>query len=233
MLLRFLLIALVFGAAPAWAQSGKKANSRPIDPASLPACPSDARIVETSLTCRCDTGGSLGSVWGSGPYTADSDICTAATHAGVIGSAGGAVQIAIQPGQSSYSGTSQNGVTTREWGAYDTSFAARRPSGSGDAVRLGASGLPVCDTIPDDAEFHSCRCDANAPEGSVWGSGPFTADSDICTAARHAGYIDVAGGDIHVIRVAGLGSYAGQESFGINSSAWGSYHSSIVFDWNR
>jgi len=63
---------------------------------------------------RCPQGGQLRAVWGSGVYTDDSSICTAAVHAGLIRlGSGGLVNIHIVPGRSEYRGSLQNGIETR------------------------------------------------------------------------------------------------------------------------
>ncbi|MEN0652756.1 MULTISPECIES: LCCL domain-containing protein [Hyphobacterium] len=73
---------------------------------------------------RCPERGnsSHGAVWGSGIYTDDSSICTAAKFEGWIGDAGGLVWIQILPGQQSYQAGSRNGLTTSAYGAYHGSF---------------------------------------------------------------------------------------------------------------
>lgn len=64
------------------------------------------------------------SLWGTGIYTFDSGVCTAAVHAGRFSrSKGGRVVVEIWPGQSSYVGSTKNGVTSSSWGSYDASFA--------------------------------------------------------------------------------------------------------------
>lgn len=63
--------------------------------------------------------------------------------------------------------------------------------------------------------------------GSVWGSGPYTADSCACRAARHAGVIGASGGLFKVSKSAGRDNYAGSDRNGIASLAYGSYGSSI------
>ena len=75
------------------------------------------------FTYQCPAGGRAGSVWGTGVYSDDSSVCTAAVHAGAIGFDGGRVVIEIRPGQSSYSASERNGVSSAEWGAWDGSFA--------------------------------------------------------------------------------------------------------------
>lgn len=62
-------------------------------------------------------------VGGSGPYTDDSSICTAAVHAGVIHAKdGGVVAIEIRPGQPSYQGSQQNYIKSGDCGPWSGSF---------------------------------------------------------------------------------------------------------------
>ncbi len=71
----------------------------------------------------CPAGGGARTVWGSDLYTDDSSVCTAAVHAGRITLAsGGTVTIEIRPGQSSYSASTRNGITTRSYGSWPGSF---------------------------------------------------------------------------------------------------------------
>lgn len=75
----------------------------------------------------CPAGGSLGgAVYGTGLYTTDSSICAAAVHAGRIApSRGGRVTIEIRPGAGAYAATAANGVASRSWGAYQSSYMFR------------------------------------------------------------------------------------------------------------
>lgn len=96
---------------------------------SMAACPSNiANASLTSpLTCACPPLSSLSVVWGSGAaYTADSHICTAAVHAGVITQqAGGRIVVTPSPGLSAYLGSTRNGVTTYSYGSYGHSYTIR------------------------------------------------------------------------------------------------------------
>ena len=175
---------------------------------------------QASVTCTC-TGAEEGSVWGSGPYTADSNICAAARHAGMIGAKGGIVTAIAAAGAETYTGTAANGVTSRDWGSYGASFSF------GGAIPAG----DPCTRMPADIERYACTC-TGAENGSVWGSGPYTADSDICAAARHAGVIGSGGGLVTALRVQGLASYAGSDLAGVATRDWGSYDTSIIFDLN-
>lgn len=220
-------LVLCLALTPGLAAAQAKGSNQPqqTDYSNAPACaavPGD----DAPLICNCPGGGTNGSVWGSGPYTADSDICTAARHAGAIGAEGGPLQLTRQLGQDSYSGTSQNGVSTGDWGSYGQSFAVA------SVMQASAAPiLPACGQLPGDADTLTCSCTANI-SGSVWGSGPYTADSNICSAARHAGYIEAEGGEVIVLRVPGLAAYTGSDFNGETTGDWGSYDASIIFNWN-
>ncbi len=87
------------------------------------ACPYNAKQIKASLVCSCAKSKTArGSIWGSGPYTADSSVCRAAVHAGVIRKSGGTVRITKFAGQNSYRGSSANGVVTSSWKKYPSSF---------------------------------------------------------------------------------------------------------------
>jgi hypothetical protein len=74
------------------------------------------------VAVTCAANGALGSVWGSGPYTDDSSICTAGVHAGVITQAGGRVVVEIRPGEPTYQGTQAHGVTSSDYGSWSGSY---------------------------------------------------------------------------------------------------------------
>jgi hypothetical protein len=82
-----------------------------------------AKFKQTSLSCtsyepgyegpvfcdgRCEQNGT---VWGTGPYVADSCICRAARHAGVISSGPGCFKVIVKPGADKYEGGEAHGVT--------------------------------------------------------------------------------------------------------------------------
>lgn len=72
------------------------------------------------VTCTCQASAPNGVVYGTGIYTSDSDLCTAARHAGAVGG-DGAVVAQGAPGCESYAGSTQNGVTSNAWAAWDRS----------------------------------------------------------------------------------------------------------------
>lgn len=66
------------------------------------------------------------SVWGTDVYTADSSICSAALHSGAIERTGGKVKITVLPGRNAYTGSERNGITSKNWGRYESSFRVER-----------------------------------------------------------------------------------------------------------
>ena len=74
-------------------------------------------------TIDCPPGGSFGTVWGTGTYTSDSSICTAAVHFGwITPDRGGRVSFQQVPGLDAYQGVAQNGVTSFDYGPWSSSF---------------------------------------------------------------------------------------------------------------
>ena len=75
-----------------------------------------------------------GGIWGSCPYTNDSSVAKAAVHAGLI-SAGQTATIRVYqlPDQGSYTGSTKNGVTTANYGAWNGSISLELP-GTGNGV---------------------------------------------------------------------------------------------------
>ena len=71
----------------------------------------------------CPDSGTASVVWGSDVYTDDSSVCTAAVHAGKITLAsGGRMVIKIRPGQTAYTSSTRNGVTTLAYGVWTGSY---------------------------------------------------------------------------------------------------------------
>lgn len=75
------------------------------------------------FTIQCPAGGTPRTVWGTTFYTDDSSICTAAVHRGAITlESGGPVTYEIAPAQDSYEGSTQNGITTLDYGPWGGTF---------------------------------------------------------------------------------------------------------------
>jgi hypothetical protein len=183
-------------------------------------------------TCQCSAVPAAGRVWGTDIYTADSSICRAAVHAGVITMAGGQVTVRGAAGCSAYLGTSRNGVESGQWGSYQHSFYFPG-KGDGQCTKIGAGGLcprrfkDVANRGPD-TEL-TCTCGTPSPTGSVWGSDIYTADSSICRAAQHAGVITADGGKVSVKAARGCNRYHGSTRNGVATGSWGKYEESFYF----
>lgn len=189
---------------------------------------------QDQLLCHCDSASTqTGTLWGDGRYTDDSNICRAARHAGMIGDDGGMVAVYAEPGLPQYAGTQRNGISSASWGSWSRSIAftwvdQSKLSSDYPALALSecpqnAQGLNVGDSL-------SCSCPSGLPSGSVWGSGPYTADSPICRAARHAGKIGTDGGNVKIRATAGQSSYKGSTRNGVGTSNWNSFPKSYRFD---
>jgi hypothetical protein len=75
---------------------------------------------------KCPANGRESTVWGTDIYTIDSSICNAAVHAGKLAlESGGSVTIELRPGESSYKGTTRNGIKTNDYPAYGRSFVVK------------------------------------------------------------------------------------------------------------
>ncbi|MCC6981838.1 MAG: hypothetical protein IT535_01075 [Bauldia sp.] len=200
-------------------------------------CPANAFSSDETLTCRCDITEPFAGVWGSGPYTSDSSICTAAVHAGLLSSAArpdgvhhtGTVTLNRSEGCPSYAPTTANGVTTLSYGSWDSSFFFPE---AGDGQCPGTiAGMDVCPAgLPSGVADLTCVCLPEATSiGVVWGTGVYTDDSAICPAAVHAGAITAAGGPVTVLRTLGQESYTASLSNGVDSRSYGSWQWSIMF----
>jgi hypothetical protein len=76
--------------------------------------------------------------------------------------------------------------------------------------------------------FFECHVTDCGDETTVWGTNPYTADSCVCAAARHAGVVGANGGTFRVARAAGHSSYAGSREHGVTSYPYGTYELSIT-----
>lgn len=161
-----------------------------------------------AVICPPLTGGPSRTVWGTDIYTHDSQVCTAALHAGAITGAGGATTLYIEQGLSSYQASDRNGVSSRSYGRWNGSFTFTAP------VRRAPMVIPA---TPVPATWQATARQLRGHVGSqvtvmcppgdfpepVLGGGsntPFSDDSSICTAGVYAGAITFArGGPVRIL----------------------------------
>ncbi len=82
------------------------------------------------FACTCPANFTPAPIWGSTYYADDSDICTAGIQAGQLNQvSGGLLYYTIGAGQTSYAGSTQNGITSQAFGSWSGSFAISGPKG--------------------------------------------------------------------------------------------------------
>jgi hypothetical protein len=260
-----------------------------------PAAPTTASGFSGKLGRRFDievVGQTDGNVWGTDVYTDDSHIATAAVHAGLVKAGERAiVTLTIVESPDQHRGTTRNGVTTRDYGSFSSSFILQRASDNAawrvrpqlldkGAKRSSAPGgsKPIVWDIeradvdgdhrvdlqfvperpaevitwrsPNGSELYAIkpRIDSRGASalvlrgefgtqldveitgrttGSVWGSDVYTDDSDIPTAAVHAGLLKPGEkGTITITIVKSPERYTGSSRNGVTTSDWGQGHPS-------
>ena len=183
----------------------------------------------------CSPGGTAHSVWGSDIYTADSSVCTAAVHSGLITyQQGGTVTIEVRPSRTLYGSSERNGVTTSDYGSYSQSFVFKTQF-AGEIMRQAEEQTPVrwnssaSMVSPEIGKTYKFKCPPGGKESSVWGTDVYTADSSICNAAVHAGKLTKDdGGSVTIELRPGESSYKGTTRNGIRTNDYGEYGRSFV-----
>jgi hypothetical protein len=196
-------------------------------------------------TVRCPPNGAAGSVWGTDVYTADSSVCTAALHSGLLDLAqGGVVQIVRESPAASYRGSARNGVRSNGFAAYPAAFRFSRgprpglleePVDDGPG-RTPPAGGPWARTLRDQRGVETAdpvvfECPAGGSAHTVWGTDVYTDDSSVCVAAVHAGVITFAqGGTVRAWRGPAQISFGGSERNGVSTTNYGHFDGSFAFD---
>ena len=178
------------------------------------------------------TGKLGGKIWGGRDniYTDDSSLSTAVVHAGVISVGETAiVKVTILPGQAEYPALTRNGVTSKNFGSFAGSYQ----------ITGKESGTLTSDAMlaPSDGKLTSFRGRVGEftfqvtgrTKGRIWGGHDFiyTDDSDIATAAVHAGVVkEGETGNVKVRFLGGLESYPSITCNGVTSNGYGSYSGS-------
>jgi hypothetical protein len=181
-----------------------------------------------TLVCMCPPNIG-GAVWGSGPYTGDSNICAAAVHAGVLLPNGGVVIAFLAPGQDLYPASTANGITTSDWGGYRYSFGF----GATQAATTEPLLDQTCNGIPTGVVKHSCFCPPFAEVSlNVWGSGPYTTDSDICTAGLHGGSLTKDGGWLQIFIVDNVQQFSTTTWNNVTTQEWSGSGPGFVLNYN-
>jgi hypothetical protein len=213
-------------------------------------CSYDARQLQgsvgTAFRVSCPANCNQRSIYGTGIYTADTSICQAGIHAGAIPMEGGTLTLVLQPGRLAYRGSEQNGLQSRDYGKYPSSFAVlatgSAPAGGAAAVAAAPAAGGTAQAVieagctydarqlegSDGTTFRvACPAGCDTP-GSAYGTGVYTADSPICKSAIHSGAIPASGGVATIKLEAGRPAYRGSEQNGIQSRDYGKFSRSYA-----
>jgi tRNA A-37 threonylcarbamoyl transferase component Bud32 len=188
------------------------------DPSALARHPAPVGTKRTyTVTGRIITGG----VWGTDIYTQDSDLATAAVHAGLLKNGEtGQVEIEFVAKPDSFIASIRNGVQAVAWNKEWSGGAFRFPA---------ASPADMATLLPEIGQRHTFIV-TGSRAGTVWGSDVYTADSGIGTAAVHAGVLkDGQTAKVEIEFVAPPASYEGSTRNDVTTFAYGSYPKAFRF----
>ncbi|WP_024544409.1 LCCL domain-containing protein [Picosynechococcus sp. NKBG15041c] len=185
----------------------------------------------------CPPGSANQPVWGTGIYTSDSSICTAAVHAGLFtAETGGDLSLEVLAGENFYTGSSQNEVTTDDYGPWEHSFrfpeAIVSDQNQPPTIRWDSTpgSFSIGENIGDRYRFTCPAVAELQTQALIWGTDTYTNDSAICVAAVHAGKITaLAGGPVTIEITPGEDSYSGGDRNGVVSADYGPWGSSFIF----
>lgn len=163
------------------------------------------------------TGTTQGNIWGGAGrvYTDDSLLATAAVHAGVLKEGETAVvQFTVLPGQKSYPSLTRHGVSSSSWQSWGGSYRIE-----GAAKEISSVYELRGQDLPPFAVYVVGRLD-----GRVWGNGSYTDDSDLGTAAVHAGLLKPGeAGFVMVTLENGQAAYESSTQNGVTSRPYRSW----------
>ena len=156
------------------------------------ACPYKPNVMTLhegeTVTCACANVSAMGfRVYGTDIYTADSDTCLAAVHAGVIPATGGTVSFRPVPGCGGYKGTERAGIVSLDFGPYPMSvvFGEKTPICSNVADRAAFEKRFADDCRATGHSEESCRCRIEKFHGPEEGAIAF--GYDVIDALRAGG----------------------------------------------
>lgn len=176
------------------------------------------------------TGALDGRVYGTGVYTDDSDVPTAAVHAGLVGVGETRnLTIKILGGKASYQGSSSHGVVSYDFDTWVGSYTfVDAPTAEQPAV-----------VMPDPGNLRGFRGQVGqtlsfsvtgAIGGSLYGDGIYTDDSQLAAAAVHAGVLGLGEqGTVSVIIMPGQQNYASARRNNVSSNEYGAWDGSFRF----
>jgi beta-lactamase regulating signal transducer with metallopeptidase domain len=120
-----------------------------------PVSPETAMGFRGKLGRRFDievVGRSDGSLWGTDVYTCDSNIATAAVHCGLVKPGERAIlTLTMVESPERHAGSTRNGVTSGDYGGFESSYILQRSNRESSAVEKGIRYLLDVQRAPDNA----------------------------------------------------------------------------------
>jgi hypothetical protein len=175
------------------------------------------------------TGSVPGTIWGSGPYTDDSPLATAAVHAGLLKDGEmGIVRVTILPGQDHYEDSTANGVKSLSYGTFYGSYKVEAPGGTATVAEPPPATIHSLTELRGHVGESFLIEVTGSTQGTVWGTDIYTDDSSLATAAVHAGILrDGERGTVKVTSLPGRDSYAPSAHNGVTSQPWQTWQGSF------
>jgi len=189
-----------------------------------------------SIKCTCPALSGGRTVWGTLRYTVDSDVCRSAVHAGAAPNAGGEVTVYLAEGCPIFRSNAKNGVQSTNYGPYGRTFHFTKDPSACD-VQSKDDQMTDCPFSMSvfaqmkPGQTWRCKCPESRMKtvGSVYGDGRYTADSNTCSAALHAGVLKEAGGEVTMHTDEGCKRFPAAAKNGVTSREWGPYTLSYGF----
>jgi hypothetical protein len=176
------------------------------------------------------TGRTTGAIWGTGIYSDDSDISTAAVHAGLLKDGEkGLLVVKIVPSPPLFEGTQRNGVLSREYKTWPSGYTLEKANAATTATSAAATGLTSNwsnrGQLGDQYHFEL----TGRTDERIWGTDLYTLDSDLATAAVHAGVLKPGEkGWVVITIVKSPAKHAGSEQHGVKSFDFGPWAASFI-----
>ncbi len=198
-------------------------SASPIPPQAVAGVLETFRQQPTTVVYVTLTGATGGSVWGSGPYTFDSNLAAAAVHAGVLAiGATGTVKVTVLDGQASYSGSLRNGISSSSYGAFPRgSFLLDADDGGDNPILQDPGNLQAFQS--GIGGVHRFKV-TGSRTGGLWGTNAYTTDSTLAVAVVHAGVLgEGQTGFVRVVIAPAQTAYIGSLANGVSSISYGQY----------
>lgn len=183
-------------------------------------------------------------IHGTDVYPANSPICVAAQHAGVVGVDGGPIMLQLNPGVSEYRGSLRNNVESSDFPGSKLSimFMSAATSAELDELQLkwiprlawkdkfSQTGLANIRLTGQRFAFDCSSAPDNLAGRRVYGTDSYPLSALVCLSAVHAGQISKAGGVVLIQMDPALeGKFAGSIRNGIESKNGPKSPRSITF----